>query len=159
MNSFNNNNELNKNIYIEKKFENKYALSLKYPLLFDITANQKYNIDHKYLIKNAYEYYKQLYNINKNLDLLIKSNDFKKDTELLYIAINNSNTYELKNIEEYYSKKNNDIFENIIYDLNKLGDISNNIVNLIHNIDTHFSEVNNLHLMIKESEKYIKKYY
>lgn len=162
MNSFNN-KELNINTYSEKYlFENKYTLSLKYPLLFEITANKKYEIDYKSLIKNAYKYYKDLYNFNKNFDLLIKNYEFRKDTELLFIAIHNSNTYELKNLEEYslkIVKTYNEIFENIIYDLHKLGDLSDNIVNLIHNIENECNRVNDLHLLIRESEKYIKKYY
>lgn len=166
MNSFDNNKQKyfnkNKNTYSENNIENKYSLSLKYPLLFDITANQTYNIDYKNLINNAYKYYKDLYNINdNNLVLLINYYEFKKDTQLLYIAIHNSTTRELKNLEEYVQVDTSykDIFENIVYDLHKLYDLSDNIVNFVHNIENNVNKIDDLQLLLQESEKLIKKYY
>lgn len=145
-------------------FESKYMfgpISNKYPLLFEITANKKpENIDSNNLIMNAYKSYKNMYNIESNISQLLKSQYFKKDTQILHIAIHHNTGYKLKELEELIqtNKIYKEYFESKLYDLHKLSDFSDKVVEEVHVYFENDTKINYILFLLKEIEKLLFKY-
>lgn len=145
----------------ESENKNMYGpVSLKFPLLFDITANKRPNIDIDSLIINAYNYYKEIYNINltENISNLIKNNDFKKDTQIIYITIHHNAEHKLKEIEDIIQinllYKN--IFESHLYELHNLSDLSDKLVEQIYKVN--IDEIQYIICLFKQIDTLVYKY-
>lgn len=146
-------------------FENKYMfgpISNKYPMLFEITANKKpENINISSLIMNAYKSYKNMYDIEHNISQLLKSQYFKKDTQVLHIAIHHNTGYKLKELEELIQTNiiYKEYFESTLYDLYKLSDFSDKVVEEVHVYFENDTKINYLLFLLKEIEKLLYKYH
>jgi len=138
-------------------------LSLKYPLLFDITANKKPDFNTNELVKNAYNCYLRTYNVNEfSINNLLNNNNFKKDTEIIHIAVHNNTEYILNDIEEVLQLNTiyKEVFEFQIHDLRNLNNISDKIIEEVFNSSIEDEKkIDNILFLLKEIEKLKKKYY
>jgi len=150
---------------INKMFENKYnfgSVSNKYPLLFEITANKKpQNINTDELIMNSYRYYRIIYDINnKNINELLKNYDFKKDTQIIHIAIHHNIEHKLKELDDYTQTNTiyKELLESRIYDLHKLSDYADVIVEEVNKYSSYEKNSDNIYLLLKEVQCLLYKY-
>jgi hypothetical protein len=97
---------------------------------------------------------------NKNINELLKNYDFKKDTQIIHIAIHHNIEHKLKELDDYTQTNTiyKELLESRIYDLHKLSDYADVIVEEVNKYSSYEKNSDNIYLLLKEVQCLLYKY-